>query len=497
MRERRSPLSALRFLSLLFILAAIVLLVLQLVQFSRVRAYLPAGLVVAGVPVGGLDRQQAAQRLIEVYSLPVELYYGDQLIHLQPSVVDFNLEVENMLALASLEQTQKQFWQDFWDYLWGRTNFPSQIPLSASYSEARLTAFLEELAERYDQPPEAAIPVPGTVSFQAGRQGLALNRDGAVLLIESALNSLNSRTVSLPLERTQPARPSFENLDVLLKQTLQLDEFDGLAGIYLLDLQSGREIHFGYQDGEDISVNPDIAFTASSIIKIPIMVSAFRRMGDDPDPETLKLMEDMVDKSGNEAADWLMDRVIDPSHTQGPLLVTEDMRAIGLDNTFLAGYFTFGSPLLFVNETPANTRTDIFTDPDPYNQTTPSDISMLLLDIYQCAQTGGGTLAAVFPGEITQAKCQMMNTYLLNNRLPVLLTAGLPEGTPIAHKHGWVTYNGVINTVGNAGIIYSPGGNYILAVFLYHPDQLIWDSASLLIAKLSQAVYNYYNLPIQ
>jgi hypothetical protein len=90
-----------------------------------------------------------------------------------------------------------------------------------------------------------------------------------------------------------------------------------------------------------------------------------------------------------------------------------------------------------------------------------------------------------------------MNTYLVNNRLPVLLTAGLPEATPIAHKHGWVTVNGVINTIGDAGIVYTPGGNYIMVVFLYHPQQLIWEPASELVAELSRAVYNFYNLPQQ
>ena len=73
------------------------------------------------------------------------------------------------------------------------------------------------------------------------------------------------------------------------------------------------------------------------------------------------------------------------------------------------------------------------------------------------------------------------------------LTAGLPEGTTIAHKNGWVTTNGIINTIGDAGIIYTPGGNYVLVVFLYHPEQLIWDPAAALVAQLSTAVYNYYN----
>jgi hypothetical protein len=188
-----------------------------------------------------------------------------------------------------------------------------------------------------------------------------------------------------------------------------------------------------------------------------------------------------------------MERVMDPR--LGPLIVSEDMSALGLENTFLAGYFTIGSPLLVRYSTPANQRTDINTDPDIYNQTTPSELGMLLEDIYQCAQSDGGTLRAVFASQITQAKCQMMMDLLYSNRVPVLLTAGLPDGTPIAHKHGWVSANGIMDTLGDAAIISSPGGNYIFVVFLYHPVQIIWDPANGLVVRLSQAVYNYFNLP--
>ncbi len=273
-----------------------------------------------------------------------------------------------------------------------------------------------------------------------------------------------------------------------------MEGFEGTAGIYLLDLQTGEEIHFANSYGQDLPVEPDVAFTASSIIKVPIMVSAFRRMGVD-DAEALKLMTDMITLSGNEAADWLMDRVT--GEDRAPLLVTEDMRTLGLENTYLAGYFSAGSPILELIDTPANTRTDIDTDPDIYSQTTPSDIGMLLHDIYTCAQNGGGALPAAFPSQINQDKCRSMNQLLLNNRLPVLLTAGLPEGTQIAHKHGWVTSNGVINTIGDAGIVYTLGGNYVVAIFLNNTDQLLWEPNSELVAKLSQAIYNYYNLPTQ
>jgi beta-lactamase class A len=190
-----------------------------------------------------------------------------------------------------------------------------------------------------------------------------------------------------------------------------------------------------------------------------------------------------------------MDLIIDPE--RAPLEVSDNMKALGLENTFLAGYFSLGSPLLEKFDTPANTRADINTDPDPYSQTTAADIGMLLEDIYQCAQTHGGAFNAVFPGEITQAECQTMITLLINNKLPSLLTAGIPEGTQIAHKHGWVSTNGIINTIGDAGIIYTPGGNFVLVVFLNHPDQLVWEPASKLISELSRAVYNYYNIPQQ
>jgi beta-lactamase class A len=122
---------------------------------------------------------------------------------------------------------------------------------------------------------------------------------------------------------------------------------------------------------------------------------------------------------------------------------------------------------------------------------------MLLEDIYLCAENGGGALIAAFPGQITQDECRTMTDYLARNKIGVLIEAGVPDGTRVAHKHGWVTYNGIINTIGDAGIVYTPGGNYVLVVFLHHPVQLIWDSASRLIADLSTAVYNYYNLPQQ
>lgn len=495
--RNRSVFSPLRWFSAFFLLAALVLSAVQLARYSRVRANFPPGLKIAGIPADGLDRQQAAQRLLEAYSTPVELIYNNSAIQITPGVLDFQLKLEDMLAAADLQRTQQPFWQGFWDYLWGRASTPQEVPLSFSYSEARLRSYLEnEISKRYDQAALPASPVVGTVNFQPGSPGTSLDVENALPMIVSAVRSLTQRQVVLPLQRTSPPRPAFQNLKVLLKQTVDIHAFDGLVGIYLLDLQTAQELHMEYQQGVELPLQPDVAYTASSMIKIPIMVSVYRRLGETPDSETLKLLNDMITKSGNETADWLMDRVMEAG--RAPLTVTEDMQALGLQNTFTAGYFTFGSPLLARFDTPANQRADINTDPDPYSQTTPTDIGMLLEDIYQCAVSGGSALQAVFAGEITQAECQAMIDYLKNNHLPALLTAGIPEATQIAHKHGWVSdLNGVINTIGDAGIIYTPGANYVLVIFLYHPQQLVWEQATNLVADLSRAVYNYYNLPSQ
>ena len=494
MRRRGSYLI---WISLLFLLAALVLTVLQLVQFSRVRTNFPQGLVIADVPVGGLDRQEAAERLLSVYTTPVELHYADAVIQVEPGVVEFALDIESMLAAADLQRTEQSFWLGFGDYLLGRQSSPEAVPLRATYSEGRLRTYLEgEVKSRYDQPAQSPRPAVGTVNFIPGVPGTTLDVDGAVTIIERALFSTSQRTVELPLARTAPPRLSFDNIEVLLRQTIDSYGFDGLAGVYLLDLQTAQETHFAYQQGEYFSIQPDVAFTAASIVKIPIMVSIFSRIDSaNADSETIRLLEQMIELSGNDPADWVMQRVID--NTLGPLQVTADMELLGLANTFLAGHFYIGAPLLQAFQTPGNSRLDINTNPDPYNQTSTSDIGMLLTDIYECAQTGGGTLVAVWGNAITQQECQTMITYLVRNKLPSLLTAGLPEGTQIAHKHGWVSYDGLINTIGDAGIIYTPGGNYVMAVFLYHPVQLVWDPSNELIAKLSESVYNYYNLPQQ
>jgi beta-lactamase class A len=492
---------ALRWVSLIFVAAAIVLTMVELVSYSRLRADYPPGMTIAGVPVGGADPQEAVQRLLRIYnSTPVEIQVNGSAVHMEPSMAGFQIDTESMLAAADLQRTGSSFWVSFWDYLWNRQSGTSDVPLIATFSEDRLRLYLkDEIAVRYDQPSVPAQPIPGKIDFTPGQAGQELDIDRAVLLIEDALKSANNRTVSLTFRQSAPAHPLLKNLEVLVKnQVIDGTPFDGIVGFYLQDLQTGEELHFGYDKNKDVPVEPDIAFTASSTIKIPIMVSVYKNLGPNLDQDTQDLILEMITKSENPASDALM-RKIDP--IKGPLIVSADMKSIGLDDTFLGGYFCSPQnpcPLLQKFDTPANERTDISADPDVYNQTTTSDIGALLADLYQCSETGGGALVAAFPGKIDQKICVEIISYLKRDRIGSLIEAGIPDGTQIAHKHGWITNgNGIIQNYSDAAIVYSPGGNYILVIYAYHPVNAVFQQVSDMYAQISQVVYNYFNLPSQ
>jgi beta-lactamase class A len=488
--------SLLRWISLALLTTAVLLLVIELVSFSKLRSGFAAGTEIAGVPVGGLTLDEAANRLTQAYSVPIELHYNSAVIQVKPANLGFELNLNAMVTAADQQRVAAPFWGSFWDFLFNKMPSSETVPLVATIDETVLRDYLvNEIAARYDQPADAYAPVPGSINFLAGNPGAAINVDRSVELVKIALQSPTSRVVNLSIDQVTSAKPSLANLKLLLQQIIDVSGYTGITEIYLQDLQTGSELQLAYEAG--VVLKPDIAFSGASTIKIPVMISAFRRARKPASADFTALVEKMIEQSDNTAPDKLMKTLIDPN--QGPLGVTQDMQALGLKSTFLSNFFTQNTPVFITPVTPGNSRSDVFTDPDPYSQTTPAEMGTLLADIYQCAQTGGGALTAVFAGQITQGDCQSMILYLSRNDQPSLLREGLPNGTQIAHKHGWfedktdlLTHN-----FDDAAIIFTPGGNYILVVYQYNKDQILYDSANQLFANISTAVYNYFNLSSQ
>jgi len=495
MRNRNTNI-ILRGVSILLLTAALILGIVSLVSYSRQRNNYPAGMSIAGVPVGGLTPAEASQRLLEVYTSPVEVLYNDAVIHIDPGVVGFEADIETMLAAADLNRTGGSFWGGFWNYLWNRTPPEVTIPLSPKLSEERLREYLQnEIASRYDLPPAPAIPIPGGTTFQAGQPGQTLDVDRAVLLISDALKSPTNRSVALTFTRNSAARPTIENLTILLKQIVSVSDFDGLIGFFMVDLQTGEEIHFAITNKQEISVDPDIAFSASSTMKIPVVASYLINRGSNLSPDISNTISQTLGKSSNDATDIVLS-AIEPN--RGPIIVTENMRTIGLESTFLAGFFTNPAYLLpSIPVTPGNSRLDITTEPDPYSQTTPSEMGSLLTDIYQCAQNNGGALIAAFPDKVNPATCQLLIDFMAQDKLGSLIQGGVPDGTLVPHKHGYVpASDGVVHDTSDVGIVYTPGGNFVLSIYTFHPVTNIWDITNPLFGDLTEAVYNYFNVSV-
>ncbi len=488
--RRRNTFGFLRWVALILIFISFFLLGIQLIRYSRVRATFPPGLVVGGVPVGGMTSTQAGEKLIQAYGIPIEMIYGNSLIQVRPSSIGFTINLETMLAAADLQRITQNFWSGFWSYLWNTLPVPQPVPLSASVAEERLIDYLEaEIVPRYDMPAKEPIPEQGGSRFTQGEPGRELDINRSVTLIKEALMSPVNRSVTLPFNRTMPTRASSQNLGYMIRQILERNRFDGVAEFYIMDLNTREEINFAFDNLASVPV--DIAFTAASTIKIPVMIYVYVYRDEPLATEIESELKTMIEISENQPADALLETI---GGTLAPLAFSEDLQKMGLKNTFLGGFFYPGASLLARFETPANQRTDVNTSPDVYNQTTAAEMSQVLDDIYQCATYNGGTLRAVFGDAVKQDECRKMLELLSANKTAVLLEAGIPENTRVAHKHGWILENdGLIHSISDAGIVYSPNSTYIFTLFLYHPTQLVFDPANVMVSQISGAVYQFFN----
>ena len=475
--------------SVVCLLAGTVLLALELVLFSRTLATLPAGLSLAGVPVGGLTEQQALEQLVLVYNSPVELLYRDQRILVDPPALNFEVETGLMLPEVNQFRGSDNFWTAFWDHLWVNPGPANNVPLRASYSQERLRAFLTDVANRYDRPGSPPKADPGSLGFIPGEPGHALDIEAAINEIDEKLHQPAGREVTLPLLEQTAVRPSLDTLSDLIKADIDLFEFDGVVSVFLTDLSSGRELSIHLSNSAE--VEGPIAFAAMSTIKIPIMTAFFAQNEGALTDEQNLLLQRSIDESANTATDLILSIVGTGDGLEGTRQVTADMQRLGLDNTYISGLLDVFGAVLAPVATPANSRSDLTTQPDPYNQTTAEDMGTLLVMIYQCSQ-GGGPLMVAFPGQFTAQECRTMIDLLTANSVgPIFITGGSSPDGVVAHKHGWDRLP--LNNVADSALVFTQGGNYELTIFINRTEEMPFDDANRMIISIARAAYNYFN----
>jgi len=252
-----------------------------------------------------------------------------------------------------------------------------------------------------------------------------------------------------------------------IKVAREVSSFAGQPGIVIKDLSTGWEASF----------NKDKAFPSASLVKIPVVLAAYKAshdgkfsMGDtiilrnrdrvDASKETAKLPNGSA-VSIRELADWM---ITVSDNTASNMLIeflgfnylNKAFKSFGLKNTnIVRKMLDFRLRRKGVE-----------------NYTTPADMAHILESIYR-----GRAVSRAASSECMD----MLKHQKVNDRIPVLL----PKGVVSAHKTG--LERGVCH---DAGIIFTKNGNILVCVLTKHRAKTS-KHAKRFISKIAREVYDY------
>jgi beta-lactamase class A len=274
-----------------------------------------------------------------------------------------------------------------------------------------------------------------------------------------------------------PSGPSVDSLRARIQRRVA-EQHGAIVGIAYHDLQTGDSLY----------LNADDSFHAASTMKVPVMIELFRSIdagalrldqgillvnqfgsivdaspysldaGDDSDSSAYKLVgtrvplkeliDRMITRSSNLATNALIELVrASNANATAHMLGARNIRVLrGVEDgkAFRAGM---------------------------NNTTTARDLAVLL----EAIETGRAA---------SRSSCDAMREILLHQEFNEEIPAGLPPGTRVAHKTGWIS--GVLH---DAAVVYPPPGRkpYVLVVLTRDiPDEKV---ARRLIADISRLVW--------
>jgi len=447
----------------------------NLIAFATSRDRLPRETYLADIDVSGATINEAINRAQRALQAPVSLRYQTVSLTLSPAQLDFKLNETVARLLLEGVLKRNQGFDQFIPFML-RQATPTRLPPPYQYSESKLQDYLLELAAQYDQPPTPPTADPGTLNLRPGADGLALNLVEARDRLLAALSSGLSRLVDLPVDVAPMTKVGMQALGDLISARVSGFAAVGgnVAGVFVKDLKTGQEF----------SLNGDVAFSAAGWLKLALVIETYRVAGEVSPELNDRLASVVVEGSSLNANDVLRELGQgDANLGVGALNVL--LKKLGLVNTFLAQPFDQRTiPPTII--TPANSRADVTASPDPAAQSTPVDAGLLLEMLDQCRANSGALLLA-FPQQFTASKCEQALALLGRNRLNGLLEAG-SGGSPVISRQSWDA-----NNHGVAGLVRSPGGDYIVVVMLHGSSPLNWADTSLIIADIARAAYSFFN----
>ncbi len=441
-------------------------------------APLPQGVHVAGIDVGGMRPAEARVRLAAALGPrlhPLDLWVQTAHTTLRPEEIGLHIPLDALIDDAQSAPPG------------------TQLALRVSYDAARLRSALEDLARRTDRQPTVVVisdAVPFSRRF-ASVPGQRLDVATAMRQIDAQLQLFSAPPLlTLPLQldmRVQHPLPA-----QLQAQIAALAwEWAGVVGISVSDATSGQVV---------AQLNEHTVFSGASVMKVAILLEAYLTHPRFT-PQQERWLDAMIIESDNRAANNLLAASAGGTTPQDAARAARAMSALlhdlGLAHTYqYQPYQNDDDPInptdLDILLGPEREGPPPYTNADRVLRSTPAEMSRIFLWIAQCSQ-GSGMLLERFPGSLTAARCQEMLNRLHQNGDHTRMLAGLPAGTRVAHKSGWIA-----DMQADVGIIHSPGGDFVLAVYVYSPrtadtTEQFDAIARPAIAGFAQLVYSYYN----
>ncbi len=261
-------------------------------------------------------------------------------------------------------------------------------------------------------------------------------------------------TTPAPVQHEMPD-PTLPEENEELKALLNtfVEKHPGQWDIYVYNLT--------YGEFAGCSTQEDTPMVAASLIKLFIMGASFQQFKDGklPYDETWPSIKKMIVTSDNFCANWLTIRLGEGQEAPGLEAVTAYAQSLGCKNTSM-------------------NRTMLDTTSGLENYTTAEEVALLFRLLYR--------YELVSP-EYSADMLSYLKAQTINDRIP----AGLPAGTVCAHKTGDLQNK----CCADAGLIFSPGADYILSVI--NNNSADDKEAAAAIVELSAQLYQFFNPPAE
>lgn len=230
----------------------------------------------------------------------------------------------------------------------------------------------------------------------------------------------------------------------------ELDTMSSKWDVWVESLKSGDSIHCTANVGD----KPQMV--AASLIKLFVMGAVYEKIesGAINEDDVRGDLSKMISTSDNDAANRLITQLGNGDESAGRQAVNDWAASIGCEDV--------------------QCNRLLLEENGQENYVSAESCAEILRQIYN---------ESCVSQYASQKMIDLLKQQRVNDRIP----AGLPEGTECAHKTG----NLYSICVADVGIVFSPGGDYILCAICNDPYSD--EGAAEVIVSLSETVYNFFN----